>query len=122
MLKDGFFLFTHSQTEGDIVKYDIKLNAEHSIFEGHFPAQPILPGVCMMQMVKEVVETHINKPTQLLKANDLKFLAFIRPDQDKLIQMDLEIKMEEEKIIVKASLLDEATTFFKFKGIFVQEL
>ena len=54
MLKDDFFIFTDLQTEGNIVKTDIELNAAHTIFKGHFPDQPILPGVCMLQMVKEV--------------------------------------------------------------------
>lgn len=122
MLQNDFFTFTDSQTEGNIVKYNIKLNAEHPIFKGHFPTQPILPGVCMMQMVKEIVEVHINNTTKLVKANDLKFLAFIYPDQDKLIQIELKINTDGEQVIVDARLLDDTTVLFKFKGTFVQKV
>ena len=52
MLKNDFFTFTALQLEGDMVTTNIELNAAHSIFKGHFPGQPIVPGVCMMQMVK----------------------------------------------------------------------
>ena len=120
MLKDDFFIFTDLQTEGNIVKTDIELNAAHTIFKGHFPDQPILPGVCMLQMVKEVLEAHLNKKTKLLKASDLKFLSFIHPDESKVIQMELKINMENELIRIDSRLLDNATILFKFKGIFAE--
>ena len=33
----------------------IVFNAAHDIFKGHFPGQPVVPGVCMMEMVKELL-------------------------------------------------------------------
>jgi len=119
MLLNHFFTFTELQTEGNIVKANIKLNPAHPIFKGHFPGQPIVPGVCMMQMVKEVVEAHINKKTRLVKASDLKFLSFIYPDQDKLLQLEVKINTEEEWVRIDARLLDDETILFKFKGILV---
>jgi len=121
MLQNDFFTFTGLQTEGNIVKTNIELNAAHPIFKGHFPDQPIVPGVCMVQMVKEIVEASINAETSLLKASDLKFLAFIDPKQNKLIQMELRINIADEGIKVDAKLLDDETVLFKFKGIFVRQ-
>ncbi|MDB4901329.1 MAG: 3-hydroxyacyl-ACP dehydratase [Mucilaginibacter sp.] len=119
MLQNDFFTFTELQTEGNIVKTNIELNASHPIFKGHFPDQPVLPGVCMLQMVKEIVEVYINKETKLVKASDLKFLSFIFPDQNKLIQMELKLNIENEWIKADARLLDNAIVLFKFKGTFV---
>jgi len=31
-------------------KIQIELDSTHAIFQGHFPANPIMPGVCMMQI------------------------------------------------------------------------
>ena len=119
MLQPDFFTFTDLLTEGNIVKTNIALNAAHPIFKGHFPDQPVLPGVCMMQMVKEIVEVYLSKKIKLVKADDLKFLAFIHPDQNKLIQTELKIKMENESIRVDARFVDHAIVLFKFKGTFV---
>ena len=119
MLQNTFFTFSDLQVEGNIVKTDIKLNAGHPIFKGHFPEQAVVPGVCMLQMVKEILEVYIKKDTRLIKAGDLKFLSFIYPDENKLIQMVIKITMEDERIIVNAQLLDNVLILFKFKGIFV---
>jgi len=64
MAQNGLFTFTYPKTEHDIVKTDVKLNRLYQIFDGHFPGHPVLPAVCMLQMVKDVVEAHISKKNQ----------------------------------------------------------
>jgi 3-hydroxyacyl-[acyl-carrier-protein] dehydratase len=118
MLQHNLFYFTELQTEDDLLRTNIELNAEHPIFKGHFPGQPILPGVCILQMVKEITEHHAKRSLKLVKADDLKFLSFVDPDQNKLIRMELRINFEDEQIKVVAQLLENATLLFKFKGIF----
>jgi len=119
MLHLHLFTFTDFQTEGDKLKTTISLNAEHPIFKGHFPGQPVLPGVCMMQMVKEVTEVYTDKKIRLLKARELKFLSFIDPIEHASIQMELSIKIINNEIKVDALLLNDTTLFFKFSGLFI---
>jgi 3-hydroxyacyl-[acyl-carrier-protein] dehydratase len=121
MSQNNLFTFAVLQTEGDTVKTNIKLNPLHPIFEGHFPDNPILPGVCMMQMVKAVVEAYTNKKIKLVLGQDLKFLSVINPEKNTMIQTELKINIEDERIRIVAQLLDNAIVFFKFKGTFVQQ-
>jgi len=121
MLQNDFFTFAAPQTEGNTVKTTIELNAAHKIFEGHFPQHPIVPGVCMMQMVKEVMESVIGKETNLSIAHNIKFLTIIDPRENKTIQLDYKFSIPEEgKIMIDAQLLNSPTVFFKFKGTFVE--
>ena len=120
MLYPTLFTFTDLQAEGDKLKTTIKFNAGHSIFKGHFPGQPVLPGVCMMQMVKEMTEVYIGKKIRLLKARELKFLSFINPAEQASIQMELSIKTTDDGIKVDARLINGTILFFKFSGIFIQ--
>jgi len=119
MLLNDFFTFTDLEAEENVVKANIQLNAGHAIFQGHFPGQPILPGVCMMQIVKEVVESYLDKNIRLQKANDLKFLSFVDPNQNSQIQIELKINTDGQQIPVEARLLDNATVLFKFIGVFI---
>src|SRR5580698_10671849 len=118
MLQNELFTFSAPQADGNLIKTTIQLNPAHPIFEGHFPGQPILPGVCMLQMVKEVLEAAINKQTRLLRAAELKFLVIVEPEQDKVIQMELKVIDETEHLRVEARLLDDSLVLFKFKGTF----
>jgi 3-hydroxyacyl-[acyl-carrier-protein] dehydratase len=119
MLRNDFFSFSAPQIEGNTVRTTLELNAAHKIFEGHFPQHPIVPGVCMMQMVKEVVENVIGKETNLSIAHNIKFLTVIDPRENKTIQLDYKFTTAEEgKISIDAQLLNSTTVFFKFKGTF----
>ena len=118
MLQNELFTFTEIFAEENIVKAHVKLNPAHSIFQGHFPGEPVLPGVCMTQMVKELLEIYIKKQTRLIKASDIKFLSIITPGQDKLIGIELKMFFVDDGIRADARLLDEDVTLFKFKGIF----
>ena len=118
MLQDNFFTFTKPQAEGIVLKTMITLNPAHDIFKGHFPGQPIVPGVCMVQMIKEVLENHIAQKTRLIKADNIKFLSFIDPGVNAQIQLELKLTPDNEYFKADAQLLNADTIFLKFKGLF----
>ena len=119
MLRESFFHFTTPQTDGNTSKTTITLNAAHQIFEGHFPGQPVVPGVCMMQMVKEVLEHILGTKTKLVKAGDMKFLAILNPQVNSMAEMQItQTAVDNNTLKIDALIQHEAATFFKFKGVF----
>ncbi len=119
MLKDDFFTITAIQEEDNSIKAFLELNAKHKIFDGHFPGQPVVPGACMLQMLKEILEEIIGKKLQLTKAHDLKFLAMINPNEHKRSEMQITYNIEKDGMInVSAKLLTETIICFKFSGLF----
>ena len=66
----------------------ITFNPDHAIFKGHFPGQPVVPGVCMMQIVKEVLEMALGRKMQVQQAAQMKFLQLITPEVIPLGQGD----------------------------------
>lgn len=74
----------------------VHLNPAHAIFEGHFPDNPVAPGVCMMQVLKELVEEVERKSLFLAHASNVKFTALINPNENPVLQFAFEISHEEE--------------------------
>jgi 3-hydroxyacyl-[acyl-carrier-protein] dehydratase len=118
MLHNEIFRFSEITAEDEVVSATVQLNPTHPVFKGHFPGQPVLPGVCMVQMVKELLGMHIQQSTRLSRAGDIKFLSVIVPGQDKKIRIELKISHADDLIKVDASLSDAGTTLFKFRGMF----
>ena len=119
MLKNDFFTISSIQKENTSYKIMLELNAIHKIFEGHFPRRPVLPGACMLQIVKEVTEIILNKKLQLTKADNLKFLQFINPNENNILKMDLIFNISEDGIAnVSANLSNCPSVCFKFSGSF----
>ncbi|HMJ45767.1 MAG TPA: hypothetical protein VK498_00460 [Ferruginibacter sp.] len=118
MLLNDFFHISSIQNENSEVKAGIIFNKGHKIFEGHFPGQPVVPGVCMMQMIKEIMETVLSGKTNLTNVSEMKFLAIIDPVKNNRVDAILKYSIEENKIKVSASLMKKELIHFKFKGQF----
>jgi 3-hydroxyacyl-[acyl-carrier-protein] dehydratase len=80
-------------------KATVEINKAHAIFEGHFPSLPVVPGVVMMQMVKEVLEDVLNRKLQLTSAGNLKFLSLINPLEAAIVAIEVIYKKEEDNTI-----------------------
>ena len=122
MLAGDFFFITTLQQESGKISAALEINADHKIFEGHFPGQPVVPGVCMMQMVKEILEAVLEQPLRLYTADNLKFLAVIDPVETNTIQAVLKYTTAaDESIQVSATFLNDSVVYFKMNGVFRNE-
>jgi 3-hydroxyacyl-[acyl-carrier-protein] dehydratase len=98
----------------------IEINSGHPIFAGHFPGNPLLPGVCTVQIIKELATYCLQKELDLVKAGNIKFLSFINPIVNPVIWVSLQLKETETgQYNCQASVHHEATVFCSFKGEFV---
>lgn len=122
MLKDDFFHITAFEAIEDQTQASIKLNADHAILKGHFPEMPVVPGVCMVQMLKEVTEKQLQKKLTLRRAPVIKFLSVMQPGPHPEVKLDINIKETEEgAFAVNGRFYFEDVTFFKFKGHFDEQ-
>lgn len=119
MLQNDFYHISNQTIEENSISATLQINAAHYIFAGHFPDHPVVPGVCMMQMVKEMLEKLVGSNCRLIKAHEMKFLSLIDPMVNNTIHMDLKnSNAEDGQFMVSAVIKFAETTFFKFKGNF----
>ena len=119
ILEGDFYTVVNPVMEADKIQAILKINPDHEIFQGHFPGQPVVPGVCMMQIVKELLEKTTGKPVRLHIGHDLKFLSVIDPRINSLVNAEAHYTVHSSgDINVTARLFFNDITFFKFKGVF----
>jgi len=100
-------------------QYAVQLNPEHDIFKGHFPGQPVLPGVCQIEILGHSLEKETGKQVYLGNAKNIKFLKIIDPLISSLLILKVKIlESSEESIKVSAVLDTDEGAYFKFKGSF----
>jgi len=90
LLKD---FYTVEQVEKiSEMKYNatIILNKEHVIFKGHFPGNPVTPGVCMMQIIKELSQDIFESSLTMVSSSNVKFMALINPEINSKLRLELD--------------------------------
>lgn len=97
----------------------ITLNKDHDIFKGHFPGNPVTPGVCMMQIIKEITESVLNETLTMVSTSNVKFMALINPEVNSKLVLDLEIsENENSEIKVKNTTSFEETVALKLSNTY----
>lgn len=119
ILKDDLYTITaFTKTDGQIHSA-IRLNPQHRIFEGHFPGQPVLPGVCMVQIIKELVETATEKTWTMRQSDYLKFLSPIIPSDHQTIEATISIEQSaHDQLSVTGTLQCGERVCFKSNATF----
>jgi 3-hydroxyacyl-[acyl-carrier-protein] dehydratase len=120
MLKDSLYRIISLAHQENTIEATLEINKNNVIFEGHFPGQPVLPGACMLQIVKEVLGSTINTTIRLKKADQIKFLVLIDPGSNNILQLKLSYRLEDNNnISVTANLRAQKEICFKFRGSFI---
>lgn len=119
MLLNNFYYLDSLQVTDTVVKADIRIETDHPILKGHFPQQAVVPGVCMMDMLQEILTKAFNQAFELKSASVIKFLTLFAPPQFTQASWDIQCVASADHLYsVSATLQQDAQVFMKFKGIY----
>ena len=111
-LRDNLYNISGVQQTPESVTYSIQLNRDCIIYEAHFPGMPITPGVCILQMVEELLADYTHKKLQTTAIKNAKFLSMLKPT-DEVLEVNLfPVKQEDEKIKVQSTVMDSSGTIY----------
>ncbi|MDX6181031.1 3-hydroxyacyl-ACP dehydratase [Flavobacterium sp. Fl-77] len=108
VLQDFYKILSEEKTSDSKYTFTILVNDKHEVFKGHFPGNPIMPGVCMIQIIKELSESITESALFMQTLTNVKFMALINPEATPELRLELDItKTEDDLVKVKN------TTYFK---------
>lgn len=118
MLLKNFYKITNIKNNADSYSINVELNADHEIYKGHFPEQPVVPGVCTMQIVKECVEKIKNTELCYSQIQSCKFLSVIDPKTDNMVEIVISLSQgEDNSMNIQADILQKEQPATKLKAI-----
>ena len=119
MLIDDFFKILETNVSETKIISKIKLNSNHRIYSGHFPNNPITPGVVQVQIVKEILEYIYKKELRLISMSRCNFLKILNPNETPFVTIDISIS--ENPFQVSAIGMEKENTYFKLSATFSDE-
>lgn len=119
ILKDTFYTINHMNETDGVLKIAISIHPAHPIFLGHFPGNPITPGVVQMEIIKELLSIHLNRPVKLKSISNCKFLAILNPLSNPEILIKIKfLPTDDGTIKISGTLGADATVFLQMQSVF----
>lgn len=92
--------------------FEISFDPSHEIFKGHFPQRPVVPGVLLMQTVRECFEDATGVSGKMITAGDLKFTNPVVPGEPVMIEVS-SVNRGEGVFMIKSLGFSGDTAYFK---------
>ena len=117
-LLNDYYRIDKQVADGDETLFGITLLPDFIAYKGHFPGNPVSPGVCNIQMIKECAEQLTCKRLFLPYIAKCRFSAVITPLTTPQLQLRMRLIKAETAYHLHATLFDDTTTYIAFKGEF----
>ena len=119
VLKDFYKILSEEKISDSKYSITILVNEKHEVFKGHFPGNPIMPGVCMIQIIKELTEKITNETLMIQTLANVKFMALINPETNPELRLELDITMTEDNLVkVKNTTYFNETVALKLSNVY----
>lgn len=80
----------------------LQMRNEHPVYQGHFPGNPITPGVLTLQMVRECLSHIMGRELNYSAIKNCRFVAMVRPGD--MLRLTLQSENVDCAIKLKANL------------------
>ena len=121
LLKDKLYHILASEKTEDSCTYTLRISETFPLFKGHFPGSPVLPGVCILQIFKELAETDMAIEHPLMY-NDIKQCKFLLPiAMYKPIEVAATLSLKQDGAFwnLTASLKDDESLVTTLKAVLI---
>lgn len=59
---------------------EVTIASDSAWFSGHFPGQPVLPGIAQLEMVFDLIRQHEKRPLRIAEVSRVRFKRAILPE------------------------------------------
>ena len=112
-LLDHLFIVKSLESLGDhTLKAGLLPVEDHPIYQAHFPNNPVTPGVCLLQVVVELVRRAFGEEWQLCAVANAKYLAPLVPHEGRIVEY--EVRLDPVGLTAHALVTDPERIYAKF--------
>lgn len=118
-LHDSMYRIKEWHTDGNTTAADITFCPDHIIYQAHFPGQPVTPGVCILQIISELLEMHLDTPLNLTLVKNMKFVKPISPIDDGAVTVTFQqLTTTDDTVTAKGDITSGDVLYTKFSLIY----
>lgn len=117
LLKDKFYsIIKEEKTEGQGT-YHVAILPDCNVYEGHFPGDPVCPGVCNIETIKECAMMLTGKDLRIKSIKQCRLTTIATPTV--CPEVDIQVNATDNNdgtMLIVATIADDKQTYMTFKG------
>ena len=103
------------ESEGKSI-YHVAILPDCNVYEGHFPGNPVCPGVCNIQTIKECASLLVGKELRISSIKQCLLTAIASPMVCPEVDVEVQVSEIDGKYSIVATISDEKRQYMTFKG------
>ncbi len=104
------------QAEGLGATYRVAILPECNVYDGHFPGEPVCPGVCNIETIKECAMLLTGEALRYSSIKQCRLTALATPTVCPEVDVNVSLVENEGGYAVQATIADEKQTYMILKG------
>ncbi|MGM9805894.1 MAG: beta-hydroxyacyl-ACP dehydratase [Candidatus Aphodosoma sp.] len=119
MLQNTYFTVLERVDNADNTVFTVRLEKGHPVYAGHFPGDPVSPGVCNLQMVKECAEIVAGRSLTFSNISQYRLMEVVSPFKQDLLQITVAVTPKDGEFLLTASAQTSGAVCISVKGTLV---
>ncbi|MBQ9640340.1 MAG: beta-hydroxyacyl-ACP dehydratase [Bacteroidaceae bacterium] len=117
LLKDKYYELLAQHPTGPLsATFRLKLKPDCTVYEGHFPGNPVCPGVCNMEAIRECCSMLTGQPLHIASIKQCRLTAVATPQLCPELDVSVQAQPLDEGYSVTAKITAGETTYMDFRG------
>lgn len=115
-LENHYYELISMHTDGQSGWFYIALCPDCEVYRGHFPDNPVCPGVCHIQTVKELTERLTGCRLRIRAIRLCRLTAVATPATCPELRVDIRLSPADNGVHVQARMTDAERTYMEYQG------
>lgn len=117
LLENKFYkVLSENRTDALTAEYCLSILPECTVYDGHFPGDPVCPGVCNIETIKECAMLLTGESLRYNSIKQCRLTALATPTVCPELKVQLNLSPSETGYGIQATISDENQVYMILKG------
>ena len=117
LLENKFYRVLSKERESELsARFHLAILPECDVYDGHFPNEPVCPGVCNIETIKECAILLSGEQLRYSTIKQCRLTALATPTVCPEVDVQVSLSPSVEGYSVQASIADDKQTYMILKG------
>jgi len=117
LLENKFYrILSEERGEGLSAKFNVAILPECNVYDGHFPGDPVCPGVCNIETIKECAILLTGEQLRYSIIKQCRLTALATPTVCPEVSIQVTLSPSGEGYAIQATIADSRQAYMILKG------